>query len=409
LISIPQQNQLPARKPAAKREDRKLAKHPVFPIPSTVILHHGGQTENESHGIFGPMREWQKQKRVPPVLLMTGPSGIGKRTLGYFLAQWILCKNSGFDEETESSMGLFGNPGNEAAESTPDEIPTHHEPRGPRGPCGTCLNCIRALKGHWVDFLEITPADEDSETLKIDQFRELKSKAGFGAHEGAYRVILIPNADHMTIQAANSMLKLLEEPPASWLFILTASDPSLLLPTIVSRCQTVRLKPFSSKELCELLMSDGIPAERARICSELGQGSWMSSWVLAQDESWERRKTLFDFLRDPSGMLNPILDWAAPSAHLFHFLVNQLELLTFDLLRWSIAPDASHYSWLNSDAAAVLANHAREMVKAKGSMENARCFWMARAERLAQARQESTSPLNRKILLQDLLLPWIEV
>ena len=80
---------------------------------------------------------------------------------------------------------------------------------------------------------EIT-AEIDSEegvtstgALKIDQFRRLKETAGYGAHEGSHRVILIPNADRMTTQAANSVLKILEEPPRGWVFILTASDPTL--------------------------------------------------------------------------------------------------------------------------------------------------------------------------------------
>jgi DNA polymerase-3 subunit delta' len=333
---------------------------------------------------------------------MTGPAGIGKRTLGYFLAQWLLCQNSELTETTDATLGLFGGM---ASPSSPDAINADENPV----PCGSCPNCLRAQKGNWVDFLEITPADEDTETLKIDQFRELKSKAGFGAHEGAYRVILIPNADHMTIQAANSMLKLLEEPPPSWLFILTASDPSLVLPTIVSRCQTLRLKPFPAKDLHQLLLDDGIPSDRAKICAEIAQGSWETAWELAQDETWERRKAIFDFLRDPPGMLNSILDWAAQSAHLFNFLVNQLELLSFDLLHWSLSPQDPLFQWLNSDGSTVLENHAKMMIQSRGTVENARRFWMERAERLAQARHDAVAPLNRKILLQDILLPWIEV
>lgn len=358
----------------------------ILPVPPLLAQHHG----HGSHGIFAPMREWLLQERVPPVLLLKGAPGIGKRTLAYFLAQWLVCEKRTLSNEST-------------------------EP----GPCGQCLSCLRAIKGTWVDFLEIRPDDDESESLKIDQFRELKSKVGFGAHEGNYRIILIPNVEHMTVQAANSMLKLLEEPPSGWIFLMTTSDPSLLLPTLVSRCQTLRLKPFRNETLTELLLSSGIASDRAQIASDLSQGSWGKAWDLAQDNAWSRRKALFDFLQNPSGMLNSILDWATLSSHEFNFLVDQMELLIFDLIRWTIDTQSTsadlnschslHYSWMNQDAELALSSHAKNVVKVMGSLEKARHFWLERAERLAHVRQESVAPLNRKILIQDLLIPWLAI
>lgn len=345
----------------------------ILPLPQALVNHHG----RGFNGLFGCMREWTTQNRIPPVLLITGASGVGKRSIGYFLSQWILCQN----RLTQ---------------------PKEEEP----GPCRKCLQCQRAIKGSWVDFLEIHPHEEDRDTLKIDQFRELKSKVGFGAHEGDYRVILIPNADHMTVQAANSMLKLLEEPPAGWIFLMTASDASLLLPTLVSRCQTIRLKPIPNQILVELLATSDIAKDRIQICSDLAQGSWGSAWKLAQDESWDRRKSLFDFLTDPSGMISPILDWATHHAHEFGFLVDQMELITFDLIRWSLNPSLP---WINQDGETALNSHSKNALRILGSIEKCQFFWLQRAERLAQIRQESSVPLNRKILAQDLLIPWFEI
>ena len=114
------------------------------------------------------------------------------------------------------------------------------------------MQCQRALKGSWVDFTEIRPEDEEEGrpgSLKIDQFRKLKESQGFGAHEGGYRIFLIPDADRMTPQAANSVLKILEEPPKGWIFFLTASDPTLVLPTVLSRCQSLKLRPFDPDTL----------------------------------------------------------------------------------------------------------------------------------------------------------------
>ena len=166
------------------------------------------------------MQEWTGQKRVPPVLLMTGTAGSGKRNLAYWLAQWILCEKNGFrqtsgaisqEESDPFTSSLFGD-----APAIPEA--TEAVSSGEPGPCGQCSSCLRAIKGNWVDFTEVLPEDSDGEsistgTLKVDQFRRIKQTLGFGAHEGAYRIILIPNADRMTVQAANSVLKLLEEPP----------------------------------------------------------------------------------------------------------------------------------------------------------------------------------------------------
>jgi hypothetical protein len=284
------------------------------------------------------------------------------------------------------------------------------------GPCGECSSCQRALKGNWVDFTEILPADSEdgnpsTGTLKVDQFREIKQRLGFGAHEGAYRIVLIPNADRMTIQAANSVLKLLEEPPPGWLFFLTASDPTLVLPTILSRCQQLRLRPFQASELEDLLGLSGINPTRAKICAELAQGSWSKALSIASDEMWEHRQTLFGFLKEPASGLSALVDWGAQEPKHFELLVDQLEQLTSELIRWSVSPWAENpdgYPWANSDGRHALVAHAKAALKRQGSTALARELWIDRAERLARARQEALAPLNRKLLIQDLLLPWLE-
>lgn len=207
-----------------------------LPLPSAVLRHH-----IDEGSLHTSLKEWHSLKKVPQVLLVTGMVGVGKRSLCHYLAQWILCENTWPTDSEEA--GLFGNLMLET------EKPTETSQNNLK-PCGSCQSCINALKGAWVDFTEIQSEESendpgnDSGTLKIDQFRKLKSSLGFSGGTGKYRVILIPNADRMTIQAANSVLKLLEEPPAGWIFLLTSSDASLLLPTIVSRCQQLRLKPF---------------------------------------------------------------------------------------------------------------------------------------------------------------------
>lgn len=364
----------------------------TLPVPEAVLQHHG-QT------LFGPMKEWVNQRKLPPVLLITGISGVGKRTIAYFLAQWIHCEQSGFAKTEDEGPDLFG------GSSKPEPA------SGQTLPCGKCSACQKAINGSWVDFTEILPEEEEG-TLKIDQFRKLKSTMGFGAHEGGYKIIVIPNADRMTVQAANSVLKILEEPPKGWIFFLTASDPTLVLPTITSRCQKLRLKPFSLSSLYELLNEAGVSPERRRICAELAQGSWSKAFAYASDEIWEHRKEIFQFVKNPGGSVNALIEWASQEGPHFDYLIDQLEHMTSELIKWSISEnrsDVEKYPWTNQDGRQALTVHAKSLSEALGSADKARSFWLERSEGLARARQYGLLPMNRKLLIQDILLPWVRI
>lgn len=346
------------------------------------------------------MREWRARKKVPPVLLITGAPGTGKRAVAWFLSQWILCERNGLNETAAEEPGLFG--------EAPSAAPAVDENADPL-PCGECPNCQKALRGNLVDFTEILP-EQDETTLKIDQFRNLRASAGFGAHEGQYRIFLIPDSERMTAQAANSILKILEEPPRGWIFLLTASDPTLLLPTIVSRCQKLRLKPFDRPTIEELLDLAEVRADRRAVCAALAHGSWSRALALASDEIWEQRKAILSFLQDAAPSLTALIDWASSQSSNFDLLLDQLENLVADLVRWSsVTPPvaAEKFGWANSDARAALASHAQDMLKRLGGVDRARGFWIDRAERIARARQEATAPLNRKLLIQDILMHWM--
>lgn len=374
----------------------------ILPLPALVVDHHGKI-------LFPVMKQWADQKRVPPVWLVMGPDGVGKRSMMHYVSQWLLCERSGFRAAAGLAPGDDEGPGLFSETfAAPEPAAASGEPR----PCGECTSCQRALKNQWLDFTEISSrggpgSDDDSEQIKIDQFRKLKDSLGFGAHSGAFKIHLIAGADRMTIAAANSLLKILEEPPPGWIFFLTANDVSLLLPTLISRCQRLRLRPIETKDLAELLAQAGVPMDRVKVCAELAQGSWGKAHSLASEETWEQRAGITRFLASPSQELGGLVDWACESQKNLALLIDQLEHLATDLIRWSVS-DAG-FQWKNADAKKTLAAHAENAAKKLGGRDRAREFWTDRTERLARARQESLAPLNKKLLVQDLLMPWMMI
>lgn len=157
---------------------------------------------------------------LPHALLLAGPPGIGKRTFAEALAARILCENPG------------------------------------RFACGDCPSCRWLAGGNHPDFRLVIPEadaqeEEGGETaekkkassqIRIEQIRELEDFVFMGSHRQGRRVILLDPAEAMNAAAANSLLKILEEPPATVYFILVSSRFRRLLPTIRSRCRTLSFR-----------------------------------------------------------------------------------------------------------------------------------------------------------------------
>ena len=226
-----------------------------------------------------------EQNRLSHAYLFSGPAGVGKEAMALELASALFCKAEG------------------------------------ERPCGQCSNCRRVRQFQHPDFTFLFPSsaknvDELREVLdsvvanpyarlkpwaspsiSINQIRELRQSAMLKPLEGK-RVILIADADKMTNEAANSLLKLLEEPPPFTTLILTASQVNSLLPTILSRCQELRFGPIPDNEIeIALLERQKVDPERARLIARVSQGSYGRAveWL---DESFnERRNEAVEFLR----------------------------------------------------------------------------------------------------------------
>ncbi|MCL4463927.1 MAG: DNA polymerase III subunit delta' [Firmicutes bacterium] len=147
--------------------------------------------------------------------LFCGPEGIGKKTLAKVFSAALVCQRS--MEE----------------------------------PCGSCPDCNKSKTLSHPDIHWIVP--EGKKSLKIGQTREIKRAAYFKPHEARYQVFIVEQAETLTAEAANSLLKLLEEPPPLAVFILLATSPAALLPTVVSRCQLFQLPRLDAASLSSIL------------------------------------------------------------------------------------------------------------------------------------------------------------
>jgi len=229
------------------------------------------------------LRRALRRDRVPHALLFAGPPGSGKRRTALALAQALNCVD------------------------------------GTEEPCGVCDSCRAVAGGRHPDVLEIVlekrKSSEDLKTeLSIDQFRDFKRLAYLKPMWGRQRVFLW-KADLMSDDARHSILKVVEEPPASTTLVLLSENPDLVLPTIKSRCQTLVFGPIAVEEIEEALRRRGLTAERARAIAFLVRGdldrALEENWDKAEErrtEAWEAFRGLViggreaEFLRRYAGL-----------------------------------------------------------------------------------------------------------
>jgi len=193
--------------------------------------------------------------------LITGPTGIGKKSLAIRFIQAISCQKS-----TE--------PGN---------------------PCLTCPNCQRINRMQHPDLFPIT-IEENSSRIKIDQIRELVRDLSLTPYEIPRRFGLLINFESATIQAQNSLLKTLEEPPGKAILILTAVSSESLLETITSRCEEIKLHPIPISTTSKGLQKYyNIPQDEADFLAHISAGKPELALQYHQDPSTlEHRDTLLN-------------------------------------------------------------------------------------------------------------------
>lgn len=218
--------------------------------------------------------------RLPHGLLITGPHGIGKATLAYRFARFLL------SQEGDSGGGLFA-PATPASLALPPEHPVFRRV---------------ASNGH-ADLLTvergIDPKRKRERTeIVVEDTRAIAGFLRLTPAEGGWRIVIVDTADEMNRNAANAVLKILEEPPDRAILILVSDNPGRLLPTIRSRCRRLSLRPLSDSLMAELLdryRPDLSAPDRAALL-ELAEGSIGHAIELAEHKSLATYRRLLGLL-----------------------------------------------------------------------------------------------------------------
>lgn len=204
------------------------------------------------------LRYMESRGRMPHAILLSGPSGIGKLMVASVLGTALLCKASEFR------------------------------------PCGSCQSCLQMSHGTHPDFLLIIP---DGANIKIEQIRNLQHEVALAPYVSLRRVCIINDAELMTVQAANSLLKVLEEPVSNIVFILVSANKQMLLPTIISRCMTIGFQPLTDTVLTQALVDKGFSRDQSEIAARLSRGRMGTALPLLDPEGLAMRNQAADIIQ----------------------------------------------------------------------------------------------------------------
>jgi len=235
-----------------------------------------------------------RSDRIPQTILLSGPEGIGKATLVRRFATELLGDREKIERDDLSLAD------NVAVIAEREKLPSDKRSEDP------------LLFASHVDFVTFAP-DGPLRQISIQQMRLLKERAQFGPLRGRYRVFLIDRIDRANEQAANSLLKILEEPPPYLILMMTAENAYDLLPTIRSRSLILGMSPLATDEMTSFMRDRGLKDAQRR--TSLAGGSPGIAVSLDLETYDKRRAAMIALLQSASGV-QPFSAWAKVSESL---------------------------------------------------------------------------------------------
>lgn len=296
---------------------------------------------------IGMLKRMLESGDIQHAMLFTGPEGVGKLTVAKIMAAGILCENRSQGEA-----------------------------------CGSCHSCRMLARGAHPDLYVLSP---EGNNIKIEQVRSMQREMTMSPCESQKRVCIIETAETMTDQAANSLLKILEEPPAYLVFILTANQRYRLLDTVISRCRLFPFQPVSAALIADTLTGKGVETRKALTAARLSGGRIGTAYALAADgglddrdkavaivkklsaarsqgildiaaELYEEDKTAAGIIRQLSTLIRDlsVLKTAEPQQLVFN--IDSIEILAVLAENWSEEALSRSYSQLRQAERAIAGN-----------------------------------------------------
>lgn len=315
---------------------------------------------------------WQRlvmqhqQSKLPHAILLSGHTGIGKSEFAHAFAHLLLC----------------------------------HRPVNQQ-PCSQCRSCELVSSGTHPDQVYLHP-EEQGKPIKVDQVRELMSFLHSTAQQGGYRVVVMEPAESMNINAANALLKSLEEPGDNTLLLLVSHLPGQLMPTIRSRCQQVTF-PFPDHAIATAWLAEelSLSHDRAEQLLSISQGAPLKAKDLFQRDLITLRAS---FMKSLGDLLKARITAVAVAEKLYKEdllqLLEWIHSLLVDIVR--LQADDQALSISNKDM--------QKMLSAVSNRANAMQVFNlldhVQSERVSLLQRHNP---NRQLLLETLLLGWVKL
>lgn len=302
-----------------------------------------------------------REDRLPHALLITGPVGMGKRRFGEAWLWAVLC-------ETPAADGFA---------------------------CGACRACLLLAAGSHPDSRRLTPPEE-GKVIGVDLIRDLIHWVALTPQYGRRKVVVIEPADKMNINAANSLLKTLEEPPPQSLLILISAQPTCLPVTVISRCQRVHFSPPPAEEASAWLRQQAAGIRDPRLVLKLADGAPLRALDLAAAGALDNRQALMDVFEGlVLGKLEAVA--AADAA---------LKIGVLETLQCLYSCIADMIALISSDFQGQVVNEdMKDRLRRMAGRATARILF-EQLDQTAQALRLAERQLNPQLLLEDRLIAW---
>lgn len=331
------------------------------------------------------LRRMLAARRVPGALLFAGEDGVGKKPFALELAKALNCRS----------------------------------PKGIEA-CDHCSSCMRIMQSVfppyndadadkkrivWSDHADVGLVRPYGRSLLVNQMRDIEREANFRPYEGAARLFLIEDADKLNEASSNALLKTLEEPPPTSHLVLITSRPAALLPTIRSRCQSIRFSPLATAEIeAHLVREKRFAAADARLLARVARGSIgraLSTDLGIYRQQREAMLAVLDALAltgDRSRLLRAAEELNdAKRKDEYEPRLDVLETLVHDV--WTLTLGASRERLVNDDLHDPLSRMSERLTSGRAAR------WLSQIETL---RDQLAVNINRKVATDALFLSMAE-